>query len=509
MPAIVPTFSVVLAPSQSGRRRVLALLAAAAVTVPAAAAQPAGASTACDPLTQPVHQVVNPTSAASLLTPSRAEADTFAATKGFTVDNGTVFRAAATRSGTMVRIHRMFNPTTGDYHTVRAKFVPTWVAKGYRDQGKRFFALDAARGCGVAVHTYAKGTKTRQVVTAAARDQLVAAGWSYQGIAYYAAAVTPPSDDPDADGRFSIAVIPDSQQEVFGTDTRFPQRTQWLVDNRGPLDLRFVGHTGDVVNWGWLVPSQFAIASQAAAVLDQAGMPYAWALGNHDTRAVGHDGVPGSRGYGGSAYVNNPECVERFSPAECNTLLLVRHTEEYNAVFTAGRYTSVTGAFEDGKVDNIYSTFTAAGRNWMVLTLELWPRTEVVAWARDVVAAHPDTNVLVQTHSYLTSTGAISQDNGGYGANTPQYVFDNLIKLYPNIKAVFSGHVGSSAQRTDTGVHGNKIVSYLGTFHSATTNPVRLVEFDVLSGTITTKVVAPYTGQTVVAPSTVGGMSFP
>lgn len=489
-------------------RPALALAATIVAAVPFLAGQPARAGTACDALTQPVYQVVNPVSAASLLTTSRAEADTFATTKGFTRDNGTLFRAAAVRSGTMVRIHRLLNARTGDYHTVRASQVATWVAKGYRDLGKRFFALDAARGCGVAVHTYTKGAKTRQVVTAAARSELAAAGWTYRGIGYFAAPGTPPSDDPDADGRFSIAVIPDSQQEVFGTDPRFANRTQWLVDNRSALDLRFVGHTGDVVNWGWLVPSQFGIASAAAAVLDQAGMPYAWALGNHDTRAVGHDGIPGSRGYGGSAYVNNPECVERFSPAECNTLLLVRHTEEFNSVFTAGRYTAVAGAFEDGKVDNIYSTFSAAGRNWMVLTLELWPRTEVIAWAREVVAAHPDTNVIVQTHSYLTSTGAILQDNGGYGANTPQYLFDNLIKLYPNITAVFSGHVGSSAQRTDTGVHGNKIVSYLGTFHSGSTNPVRLVEVDVPAATITTRVFAPFTGETLVAASTVGGMSF-
>ena len=50
-------------------------------------------------------------------------------------------------------------------------------------------------------------------------------------------------------------------------------------------------HTGDVVNWGWLVPAQYAIASEAMLPLERAGIPYALTIGNHDTRAVGWNGV--------------------------------------------------------------------------------------------------------------------------------------------------------------------------------------------------------------------------
>ena len=67
------------------------------------------------------------------------------------------------------------------------------------------------------------------------------------------------------------------------------------------------------------------------------------------------------------------------------------------------------GYFEAGKVDNTYSRFDAGGRHWLVLNLELWPRTAVVAWAQPVVASHPDDNVIVATHSYLTASGAIYQ----------------------------------------------------------------------------------------------------
>ncbi len=267
-------------------------------------------------------------------------------------------------------------------------------------------------------------------------------------------------------------------------------------------------HTGDVTNWGWLAPDQYAKASAAAAAIQSAGLPYAWTIGNHDTRAVGWDGRPGSTGYGGSAYQDNPECPSRLGAAACHSWLLVRHTEEYNAAFNAFRYTRIAGAYRSGKVDNIYSTFTAAGKKWMVVTLELWPRPEVINWAKQVVAANPSYNVTVLTHHYLDGNGSISSSSGGYGATSPRYLFDNLIKVYPNIKMVLSGHTGDHARRTDTGNAGNKIVSYLGNFGSVTTNPTRLLEFNVPAGTITDRVYAPYTNSTISQPYATTGMNF-
>jgi len=171
---------------------------------------------------------------------------------------------------------------------------------------------------------------------------------------------------------------------------------------KNSLDLRFVIHTGDVVNWPAYDPAQLPIASEAMAVLDNAGIPSQLSIGNHDTAAVN--------------------------------------------------------------------------------------------WAKGVVESHPDYNVIIHTHSYLTSTGGIYQSNGGYGSNSPQYVYDNLVKLYPNIKFVFCGHTGIAAKREDIGVHGNKIVSINGTFHSNTNNPVQLLEIDVNNGTASTKFYVPLDG---------------
>ena len=194
------------------------------------------------------------------------------------------------------------------------------------------------------------------------------------------------------------------------------------------------------------------------------------APGNHDTAAVGP---------GGSA----------ADPAR--TDVQVRDTTTFNTYLGASAQTS--GRFETGKTDNSYATVNAGGYDWLVLTLELWPRPAAVAWAKTVVASHPKHNVIVITHSYLTYNGGIERTNGGYGSTSPQYVFDNLIKVYPNIKLTFSGHTGAAAYRRDIGVKGNVIHNYLLTMHSETTNPVQLVEINLKASTVASYVYAPQT----------------
>lgn len=462
----------------------------------------------CTSLTAPTYRLQKPSASTSFLTASWSEAQTLGQTKGYTQWLGAGFTSAPRTAAGLVAIHRLSNPRTQDEVWLPAGIVRSRAISvyGYREMGIRFYARAAPADCAIPVYRYiGMGGLNRQVTSAADRAALTKAGWIYRGISFYGG--NPAGNASVIDPRFAIAIMPDTQQEVWAPDTRFANRTTWLANQRTALDLRFVLHTGDVVNWGWLVPSQYAVASKAMLPLERAGVPYALTIGNHDTRAVGSNGV--GREYGGSAYVYNPECPERLGASECNTNLLVRHTEEFNAVFNAGRYTAVGGAFEPGKVDNIYSTFTAGGKKWLVLTLELWQRTSVIDWARVVVASHPDYNVIIQTHSYLDAAGAISTSNGGYGANAPRVLFDRLVKVYPNIKMVFSGHTGAAVSRTDTGVGGNKIASFLQAFHSNTTNPVRLMTIDTFTGTLTTRIYAPYTNQSLTQyNATVTGMRF-
>jgi 3',5'-cyclic AMP phosphodiesterase CpdA len=264
--------------------------------------------------------------------------------------------------------------------------------------------------------------------------------------------------------------MPDTQQEVLSSsDPRFADRTEWLVDERRSLNLAYVTHVGDIVNWDTPDHAQYKIAAAGLKKLNDAGIPYSVVPGNHDTAAV----CPG-----GSA------CDPPKSPQ------LIRDTSSYNAYLDQGT-ADLRGRFEAYKVDNTYSTFSAGQRNWLVLNLEIYPRVAVVNWAKNVVASHPTYNVIVVTHSYLTSGGAIGTRQE-YGSTNPAYLYKNLISQYANIRLVFSGHVGTNAHRVDTGVHKNRIDSFLLCMHDRTYSPVRLVTIDTWSGTLKTWVYSPY-----------------
>lgn len=276
------------------------------------------------------------------------------------------------------------------------------------------------------------------------------------------------------DGVFTLAVIPDTQQEVLRAgDTRFADRLQWLVDNRRELNLKMVMQVGDMMNWDTPDHIQYERASAGLAILDRAELPYALAIGNHDTAAVKE---------GGSA-------------APGNVRDNLRNTSTFNRYFPTTRHQALGGVFEEGKTDNAWQTFRAGGLDWLVLNLELWARKEAVAWAKTVVEAHPHHNIIVLTHSHLNGRGEIEQRNGGYGDNSPQYVFDQLLKPYPNIRLVFSGHTGRHGYRTDQGEQGNTIYQFCQCYHSNETNPVRLFEIDSANGRIKSRVHAPSLGK--------------
>lgn len=477
------------------------LIASSLVPLMATSSAAAIAPADCSALNTPIYHRINPTSGANLLTPYQNEATQAGTKYGFTEDKGAPFQAAGQVTSDLVPVHRLFNASTENF---------VWMAEadeiagattryGYVDQGINFFAASSTNDCLVPIHRLRKGDIHRHALDVD-RAGLVAAGWVYEKVAFYAApasAPTPtptptpnptPPPTPATDTKFSIAVYPDTQNEVFGTDTRFINRTNWLVANKQNLDLRFVTHSGDMANWDTPDHNQYVIASNAMKPLETAGVPYSIAIGNHDAAAT----CPG-----GSACPGQSASVG------------LRNTTTFNQFFPASRFAALRGQYEAGKVDNHYSTFNAGGKQWMVLVLELWPRPGAVAWAKAVVAEHPAHNVLVVTHAYLEGDGSIGGSNGGYGATSPRYLFDELIKPYPNVRMTFSGHVGIAGGREDTGAGGNKIASILGTFHSGTTNPVQIVEIDTAAETVSSRFFAPYTGESYPQYSrTVTGMDW-
>ncbi|KRF23479.1 hypothetical protein ASG95_01915 [Phycicoccus sp. Soil803] len=273
----------------------------------------------------------------------------------------------------------------------------------------------------------------------------------------------PPVADPAT--TFSFAVIPDTQPEVKADDPRTDKRVAWLLAHREQLNLQWVLHSGDVQDWDTPDHQQWVSMSTRFAALAAAGLPFIAAPGNHDTAAVceGGSACPGA-----------------------DTAVTVRDTTLWNRYYPPS-YFGFEGLAEPGKSDNGFRTFRAGGDDWLVLSLEIWPRQQVVDWARGVVAAHPHHNVIVLTHMFLEGDGSISTTNGGYGATTPTQLWDAL-KGYPNVVMTFSGHTGQVFSGSVPASDGHRVAMFLQAMHAPDTNPVRIVTVDTAAGTITTQV---------------------
>ncbi len=264
---------------------------------------------------------------------------------------------------------------------------------------------------------------------------------------------------------FVFAVLGDTQDYSTFAPEVFEAQTQWLVDNRDALGLEFVVHVGDVVNanneFEWMR------ADGALSILD-GEVPYAILPGNHDM------------GAGGSANVRDTDLLNQFFPVS-----RFEDTATFGGVYDQ----------EPDRYDNNYHTFTAPdGTAWMVLSLEFGPRDDVLRWANEVVAAHPDHRVIISTHDYLnfdqlrhnsfdvlgegdprTSYGI---GDSVEGANDGDDIWNKFVRKHPNISFVFGGHIcgDGGGDLISYGDYGNPVhqilVNYQRCVSSVTRNGV-------------------------------------
>ncbi|GAA1389367.1 metallophosphoesterase [Luteococcus peritonei] len=483
--------------------RLLALPVAAGVlaSVTSLTAPVARAATPCEAMSSTLYQGLQETSHNSLLTAWPKEYDGLAA--HHYVGQGTVGRVATRPASGLVAVHRLWR--TAQFRTAAESEVAALVAQGWRDHGVSFHAAPAAAGCGTAMHRVVKDGVTREA-TDDELDLLVAAGWADQGVGYRVApaqggspAAQPAADpaplpaDPglapqDADGRFSLAVIPDTQNETTSATglQRMVARNQQILAQRASRDTRVALQVGDIVNWDTAEHDQYQRAEQGMAVLERAGLPWVGTIGNHDAQATGP---------GGSARPG------------VDTRAALRETSVYNRYFDASSFVLRRGTESPGVEDNSFHTFRAAGADFLVLTLELWPREDKLAWAEQVVAQHPQHNVILLTHNYLAGDGRVASDNGGYGDLPVSAVRQRLVAPHPNVKLVLCGHVGVDRALVED-FPGHRVVALQNNYDNLTDALLRMVEVDVAGGSLVHEYASATTTRVVSPPTTVTGMDW-
>ncbi len=200
-----------------------------------------------------------------------------------------------------------------------------------------------------------------------------------------------PSTDPD----FSIVVLPDTQYYGGNYAYVFQDQANWIVSHQTSLNIKAVVGMGDIVDGGgypvdgvgnvvgtcakappstW--QTQWQQAQSAVNILTSHGIYYQPTIGNHDYDCEADRPQPrsatnyfryfGSMGLSPTAYILD----------------------------SAGNRTP-----------NFYKTMKIGSSNFMILSLELFPRTWVVNAANTLISNF-NGPVVVATHAYLSNDGS-------------------------------------------------------------------------------------------------------
>ena len=244
----------------------------------------------------------------------------------------------------------------------------------------------------------------------------------------YADAVFVDGEPPlPEEGAFTFAVLPDTQFYSQKHPDTFLAQTRWLVEQRERRRIAGVLHLGDITNSN-TVP-QWENARRALQVLIDAKLPMCLVPGNHD--------------YGpGGGCADRTTMMSRFLPV----------SELSKAAHWKGAYDK-----EPERSENSWHLLEAGGRKFLILCLEFGPRNDVLRWANEVVAAHPDREVILVTHAHIYHDDT-RYDQVRYGKkqnhnphtyfakaqpdiNDGEEVWNKLISKHENFVLTLNGHV--------------------------------------------------------------------
>jgi hypothetical protein len=220
-------------------------------------------------------------------------------------------------------------------------------------------------------------------------------------------------DAPAAE--FTIALIPDPQNESESYPAVFNAATQWIANNRIANNIVFATTTGDMVN-NSSSTTQYGNADAAIDILDNGGVWYSVSPGNHDTEM-------------GTTYYANYFGVSRYTS---------------HLVSNGGWF---GGSYDDY---NTYSLFSASGNDFILINLKFAPGTAILDWADALLKANPTRRGIVVQHNIL------NVDNSWNHRTSFIALSDN-----PNLFLMLCGHMHTradgAAYRSEPGTDGHTI----------------------------------------------------
>jgi hypothetical protein len=277
-----------------------------------------------------------------------------------------------------------------------------------------------------------------------------------------------------APGDFTIVALPDTQNEAQFFPATLNAELQWIVDHASDQNIQMVLGEGDIVNnTSDIIELQNADAS--FRLLDNAGVPYLLAIGNHDYEGANPKGS--------------------------------RTVTTFNQWFGPLRYAGrpYYGAnFPSGSNENFYGTLTIGGQPYLFLLLEFRPRSTSLDWAEQQLTANAGKRAIIVTHSFLIGNGTRedicdSQDMP-LPANANGEAMWARLRRHPNVSMVLSGHFTGikASHRSDLGDSGNLVHQIFTNYQDVANGGdgwMRLLTFSPATNSIIVRTYSPFLDQ--------------
>ncbi|UVI28766.1 metallophosphoesterase [Paenibacillus spongiae] len=254
---------------------------------------------------------------------------------------------------------------------------------------------------------------------------------------------------------FSFVWMSDTQYYSKTFHRYFRDNVAWIRDNRDKLKIRYVMHTGDIVDEGDKI-GQWIEADRNMKVLDDTGIPYGVLAGNHDAgRISGYDLY--RRGFG----------EDRF-----------KHRPTYG-----GSYQNNRGHFD---------LLSAAGHDFIIVYMSWSFGDAEIAWMNQVLKRYPNRKAMLCFHEYLLVSGERSPIG--------DRVFESVVLPNKNVFAILSGHHHDAEIKIDPvdddgdGKADRSVYQMMADYQNAVDGGlgyIRLLQFDARSGKLHVKTYSP------------------
>ena len=272
---------------------------------------------------------------------------------------------------------------------------------------------------------------------------------------------------------FTVVVLPDPQNETQYFPQVLNSQTKWIVNNQKALNIQMVLTEGDNINDG-ASTAQLQNLDAAFRLLENAGVPYLLAIGNHD--------------YNG------------FNPKAS------RNLTGFNQWFGPGRFAGKAyfkGNFPNGSNANSYAVLTINGQQYLFMTLEYRATSASLDWAESILAANPDKEAIVVAHSFVLKNNRredLCDDQDMPAANATGQATWMRLRKYRNITMFLSGHFtgGSGARRADVGDNGNLVNQLFADYQDYANGGngwLRIMTFHPVTNSISVQTYSPYLNQ--------------